>query len=117
VNGKSPKNDVQFAATVAYFYRYEASPEQRLNAIDSRVLQDACRLAGRERLKYPLITLNNAKKLGLLDSGSKRGQFAINTVGENLVAMTLPGRSDRSAKSKNPKKSKRRAKKATKKTK
>jgi len=34
--------------------------------------------------------LNNAQKLGLLDRGSDKGTFAINSVGENLVAMTLP---------------------------
>jgi hypothetical protein len=38
----------------------------------------------------PNKTLNNAKGLGYLDS-PERGQFTINTVGENLVAMTLPG--------------------------
>lgn len=98
VSGKSPKNDVQFAATVAYFYRFEASLEQRKNEIDASALQDACRLAGRARFKYPLATLNNAKKLGLLDAGSQAGKFAINSVGENLVAMTLPGQTDGSAK-------------------
>jgi hypothetical protein len=37
-----------------------------------------------------LKTLHNAKQSGLLDSGTEAGKFAINTVGENLVAMTLP---------------------------
>src|SRR6266581_2481385 len=46
VTAKSPKSDVQFAATVAYFYRFEAPPEQRRNEIDRVILQDACRLAG-----------------------------------------------------------------------
>jgi hypothetical protein len=104
VNDKGPKNDVQFAAAVAYFYHYEALPQQRRSEIDPRLLQDACRLAGRKRLKNPLMTLNNAKKLGLLDSGSGRGQFAINTVGENLVAMTLPGQPEKSGKAKHAKK-------------
>jgi hypothetical protein len=90
VNGKNPKNDIQFAATVAYFYRFEPPPEQRRNEIDAVMLQNACRLAGRERFKYPRITLNNAKNQGLLDRGSEAGKFAVNTVGENLVAMTLP---------------------------
>ena len=87
---KSPKSDVQFAATVAYFYRFEASPEQRKKDIDTETLQDACRLAGRQRLKHPDMTLVNAKNQGLLDNVSK-GKYAVNTVGENLVAMTLPG--------------------------
>lgn len=98
VDGKKPKSDVQFAATVAYFHRFEASPDQRRSEIDANVLQDACRLAGRARLKHPLMTLNNAKNQGLLDSGSEKGRFTINTVGENLVAMTLPGQVDASSK-------------------
>jgi hypothetical protein len=48
------------------------------------------RKAGRERFANPLQTLSNAHKLGLLDRGSERGTFLINSVGENLVAMTLP---------------------------
>jgi len=112
VIAKSPKNDVQFAATVAYFYRFESLPEQRKNEIDADILQDACRLAGRERFKNPRVTLNNAKNLGLLDSGSEAGKFTINTVGENLVAMTLPGKADASGKKKF-KKSKSLAKKMT----
>jgi len=99
VNGKNPRSDTQFAATVAYFYRFEALPVQRKNEIDAATLQDATRLAGRRRLNNPLMTLNNAKKVGLLDSGSEKGKFTINTVGENLVAMTLPGQADGSLKS------------------
>jgi hypothetical protein len=98
VDAKNPKNDIQFAATVAYFYGFEAPTEQRKSEIDAEILQDACRLAGRNRFSRPLITLNNAKKQGLLDSGSGPGQFVINTVGENLVAMTLPSGPSESSK-------------------
>lgn len=35
VVGKSPKKDVQFAATVAYYYRFEAPPEQRNRSGDA----------------------------------------------------------------------------------
>jgi hypothetical protein len=100
---KKPKSDVQFAAAVAYFYRFEAPPEQRKSEIDATILQDACRLAGRARLNNPLKTLNNAKSLGLLDSGSEKGKFTINTVGENLVAMTLPDQGGGAAKTKRAK--------------
>jgi hypothetical protein len=117
VAGKNPRSDVQFAATVVYFHQFEAPPDQRKNEIDAATLQDACRLAGRERLKNPLTTLNNAKTLGLLDSGSEKGKFTINTVGENLVAMTLPGQADGSAKGKGPKKPKKPARKAVRKKK
>ena len=54
------------------------------------------------------MTLNNAKNMGLLDSGSEAGRFAVNSVGENLVAMTLPSQADSSVtgtKLKSPRKS------------
>ena len=89
VAAKKPKSDVQFAATVAYYYRFEAPEGQRKPEIVAEDLAEACRLANRERLRSPLQTLSNARMLGLLDS-PRRGAFAINAVGENLVAMTLP---------------------------
>ncbi len=88
---KKPNKDVQFAAAVAYYYRFEAAPAERKDAIDKDDLQEATRKAGRERFGNPLATLNNAHKLGLLDRGAEKGTFTINSVGENLVAMTLPG--------------------------
>jgi hypothetical protein len=90
VESKNPKSDVQFATVIAYFYRFEATAEKRMESINAETLQEASRLAGRRRLSKPLKTLNNAKTLGYLDS-AERGQFRINSVGENLVAMTLPG--------------------------
>jgi len=106
INSKQPKNDVQFAAAVAYYHRFDAPPEQRRNEIDANILQDACRLAGRARFQRPVMTLNNAKNLGLLDSGTEKGKFTINTVGENLVAMTLPGKADASSQKKATRKKK-----------
>jgi hypothetical protein len=111
IAGKNPRNDIQFAAAVAYFYRFESAPEQRKNEIDAAILQDACRLAGRERFKNPRVTLNNAKNLGLLDSANEAGKFSINTVGENLVAMTLPGDSATKKKKKSKQKNKPRRRK------
>jgi hypothetical protein len=87
---KKPTSDNQFTATVAYYYRFEAPDAQRKDAITAEDLQDACRKAGRERLKNPAQTLINAHSVGLLDK-AERGAYAINSVGENLVAMTLPG--------------------------
>lgn len=89
VTSKAPKSDNQFAAVVAYYYRFEAPPSQRRDSIDPEALQEATRLAGRARLGNPRGTLNNAKNVGYLDSNTP-GQFSINNVGENLVAMTLP---------------------------
>jgi len=87
---KKPRNDVQFAAAVAYYYRFEAPPADRKEAIDKEDLQEAARKAGRERFANPRTTLFNAHTLGLLDKGTEKATFTINSVGENLIAMTLP---------------------------
>lgn len=90
VESKNPPNDVQFAATVAYYHRFEAPKSERKDSIRSTDLQDACRKANRKRLSDPGTTLRNAHRLGLLDKGNEPGNYSINSVGENLVAMTLP---------------------------
>src|SRR6266851_2201197 len=107
---KAPKSDVQFAATVAYYYRFEAPAASRRETIDGDTLQEAARLAGRNRLANPRTTLNNAKNLGYLD-GNSPGEFSINSVGENLVAMTLPGTPEGGGKAKRTKRTKRAKKK------
>jgi hypothetical protein len=102
VAAKNPRSDQQFATVVAYYYRFEAPPAQRRDAINTETVQEAARLAGRKRLTKPLNTLNNAKKQGYLDS-TTRGEFSINTVGENLVAMTLPGDAEGTSSKRRPK--------------
>ncbi len=87
---KSPRSDNQFAATVAYYYRFEAPDSEHKDSISANDLQEACRQAGRPRLGDPGKTLRNAHGVGLLDKAGEAGAFRINTVGENLVAMTLP---------------------------
>ena len=94
---KQPRSDQQFAVATAYYYRFEAPPAERLDAITADVLQNATRLAGRDRLSRPRQVLSNAKRQGYLDT-SERGAYAINTVGENLVAMSLPGSGGQSSK-------------------
>lgn len=85
---KDPRSDQQFAAVVAYFYRFEAPEAERRESISADTLSNAARLVGRKRPSRH--ALNNAKKAGYLDSAG-HGDFQINTVGENLVAVTLPG--------------------------
>lgn len=87
---KAPKSDLQFAAVVAYFYRFEAPEAQRRDTVDADSLLEAARLAGRKRPSNPRFTLNNAKNAGYLDAATT-GKYRINSVGENLVAMALPG--------------------------
>lgn len=103
VNEKNPQADIQLATTVAYYYRFEAPPNDRKDEIDADFLREALRLAGRPgKLTQPLKTLNNAHAKGLLDRGSERGSFTINTVGENLVGMTLPGGNAQPARARRP---------------
>lgn len=109
VISKAPKSDNQFAAVVAYYYRFEASPSERRDTIDGTLLQEAARLAGRKRFSNPRNTLNNAKNVGYLD-GTAPGIFSINSVGENLVAMTLPGGGEDSAQTQRKSRSKSSAK-------
>ena len=85
---KKPKNDTQFAAIVAYYYRFEAA--EKKDSITQADLLEACRMANYTRPPAPGQTLRNALNAGLLDN-PERGAFSVNSVGENLVAVTLPG--------------------------
>ena len=98
---KIPSSDNQFAAAVAYYYRFEAPEAARKETITADDLQEACRLASRSRIQKPAQTLINAHNGGLLDKAGDRGAYSISTVGENLVAMALPsgaGKKTRSGK-------------------
>jgi hypothetical protein len=90
VNEKAPKSDVHFAATVAYYYQFKASDNQRKEAITKEDLVEACRQVDRKRPKRSAQVLVNAYHDGLFDRGGK-GSYKLNSVGENLVAMALPG--------------------------
>jgi len=90
---KQPKSDNQYAAVVAYYYRFEAPEGQRRDTVNAEVLQESTRQSGWKRLAAPRVTLSNAMVQGYLDR-TDRGEYRINTVGENLVAMTLPGGGD-----------------------
>ena len=85
---KNPKSDNQFAAVVAYYFRFEAPAAQRKDCITAEDLKEAGRQA-RRAINNPKSTLNNAHSVGLLDRETP-GEFTVNAVGENLVSMTLP---------------------------
>jgi len=93
---KAPKSDQQFTAVVAYYYQFEAPPAQRRDSIDAAIMKEAARQAGRPQVAQWYFTLNNAKTAGYLDAVGK-GAFKLNAVGENLVAITLPGNGTQSA--------------------
>jgi hypothetical protein len=89
---KAPKTDQQFAVVVAYYYRFEAPDGERKEVIGAKDIKEAVRLVGgRKEPKDAGMTLVNAKNSGYLDAAA-RGKFRINAVGENFVAMTLPGK-------------------------
>jgi hypothetical protein len=101
---KQPKADVHFVAVVAYYYQFEAKQSERKDAISASDIQEACRLAKRTRFKEPNTPLLNAFANGYLDKVD-RGSYKINSVGENLVAMALPGgtsSSDKTPRRKDP---------------
>jgi hypothetical protein len=87
---KRPKSDTQFAAVVAYFYQFEAKPNERKESIDQDTMKEAARLVGRRQVSRWAMTLTNAKNAGYLSSVG-HGKFGLSPVGENLVAITLPG--------------------------
>jgi hypothetical protein len=87
---KAPKSDRQFAAVVAYFYQLEAKLDERKDVIDAAVMKEAARLAGWPQVQRWNMTLTNAKNAGYLDAAGT-GKFKLSSVGENLVAITLPG--------------------------
>ncbi|QQS10246.1 MAG: hypothetical protein IPK69_06400 [Phycisphaerales bacterium] len=87
---KAPRSDQQFAAVVAYFYQFEAPTEQHKDSIDAATMKDAARLAVWGQVRNWNTTLKNAMRAGYLDR-AERGAFKLSSVGENLVAITLPG--------------------------
>jgi len=106
IEEKRPRSDAHFATAVAYYYGFEAPATQRSASITAAGLRQAARDVDRERFPKPAVTLNNAKKQGYLEA-VRRGQFAVTTVGENLVAMTLPTDATRGAPAKAGRRTKR----------
>jgi len=102
IDEKDPASDQQLAAVVAYYYQFESQEKERKETIGSQELLDACRLAKRNRPGNPGQTLRNAARSGILDHAGDQGQFQLNAVGENLVAMVLP---EKNGKTKGNKKS------------
>lgn len=95
VNEKKPTSDAQFVAVVAYYFKFEAPEDQRKEFVVSDDLNEAARLSDRSRFRKPAATLNNVySKSGYLDRIDS-GKYKLNTVGENLVAMVLPGNDNR----------------------
>ena len=61
IKSKAPRGDNQFAAAVAYYYKFKAQPDQRKDSITKSDLLEACRLTDRTRITHPAQTLVNAR--------------------------------------------------------
>ncbi len=85
---KAPKSDQQFAAVAAYYYQFEAPVSERRETVDPDLLKAAGRLSGYGQATDWRATLNNAMRSGYFNRAG-RGEFALSSVGENLVAITL----------------------------
>jgi hypothetical protein len=90
IQQKNPRTDTQLAAAVAYFHRFVAPDSEKKDSIGKTDLLNACRLTERARPRRPDQTLVNAFSAGYFDKAS-RGLYKLNSVGENLVAVALPG--------------------------
>lgn len=86
---KDPRSMNELAAVVAYFHAFLAPEAERRSSITKDQVVEACRLAERKRPGAPAQVLVNARLAGLLDRVSE-GEYRLNAVGENLVAMVLP---------------------------
>lgn len=102
---KDPKSDVQWAATAAYFYRFKAPEFERKETISAKDLQEASHQARGFGFKDALKTLSNGVGRGYFNR-AERGTFRLNAVGENLVAMVLPGGSAENGTTRKPSKRK-----------
>ncbi|HEX5105128.1 MAG TPA: hypothetical protein VFV87_15015 [Pirellulaceae bacterium] len=90
-NMKAPKTDTQFTAVVAYFYQIESPEDQRKESINIETMKEAARLVGgRRQPPNWKFTLQNARNAGYLEAAGD-GNYRLTPVGENLVAITLPG--------------------------
>lgn len=89
VASKRPRNDTEFAASLAYYTQSVAPAGQRKPGINASDLVTACDALGRRRPPVPGQTLRNARAAGVLTS-KKPGVFAVSPAGERLVLQTLP---------------------------
>ena len=108
IQSKNPRSDNHLAAVVAYFHHFAAPAEQQRDFITKEDLIDACRKADRKRPGRPVQVLVNSYHAGILDKAD-RGQYRLNSVGENLVAMVLPESDDAPRRPRGPGKTTRKA--------
>ena len=86
---KSPRNQMEAAAVVAFYLQYvENEALSKREAIDVGILKDEFRKADYHLPKVPNQVLIDAKKAGYFDAVGT-GQYRLNSVGYNLVKFAL----------------------------
>ena len=86
---KSPRNQLEAAAVVAFYLQYiENEAVNRREAVDVGILKDEFRKADYPLPKVPNQVLIDAKKAGYFDAVGT-GQYKLNSVGYNLVKFAL----------------------------
>ena len=90
IRSKNPRNETQLAATVAYYHQFVARGDDQKDAISAADVLEACRKAEWKRPSRAAQTMVNAYANGVFDKVGQ-GKYHLNAVGENLVAMVLPG--------------------------
>jgi hypothetical protein len=86
---KRPRSDSEMAAIVAYYLAKMAAPGDRKESISKEDIETYFNIAGHPLPKQPQYTLPNAKNAGYFKLLGK-GLYALNPVGQNLVAYNLP---------------------------
>lgn len=86
---KNPRSASEMAAVVAYYLSHEADQDKRKDSISTSDIETWFKIAEFKLPERPEFTLVNAKRAGYLKQVD-RGQYALNPVGYNLVAHSLP---------------------------
>ena len=87
---KRPATDSQTAALIAYYLSELASPDERMEVVDSETMIRYFKLCPRDLPQTKGQILPNAKRDGYLDSTKERGKYKLNAIGYNLVVHGLP---------------------------
>jgi len=86
---KKPRSDAEMAALVAYYLAKVVAPADRKESIAREDVETYFNIAEYPLPKKPEYTLPNAKNAGYFKVLGK-GQYALNPVGQNLIAYSLP---------------------------
>jgi len=87
---KAPSSASQMACVVAYYLQELAPEKDRKNTVSAKDLEKYFKQAQFKLPKTMSQLLPDAKASGYFDSAAGKGEYALNAVGYNLVAHSLP---------------------------